>query len=210
LLVSAALLLRRLPTWPVRSIGISGIAAAMLISSLSNQLIYRQFPWNPVEAMTIPLIPPHNPDAMYVFAPRTRNSEGGDRVALLYGLGVAPRKWNGGTIGDYFHYYSSIDRDDPDGLASRIARRARNDKTQTIIVTDLDGDIDTGTISDAAMAKLMPQFRLTQTAHFRWYLEWHYYLFNPVRVRVWQRIPKPAAPAILKSPAATAGATRGN
>ena len=208
--------LRRLPFWPVRTLAILLVLAASLLSALSNQLIYRQQPWDRTAQALKEYWDPRAPDARFTLALATPQTHFPDHTDVItfdqaLGLPLDPDEILADSNVPKLLPRSRWARDCRDDFYPQFVDRVKNDRrVQTLILTDRQGDLAPATpsdpetprppdpratnLSDAALAqRLGPGWKLVHSETYRWYYEWRYYFFHTWRTRVWQRVPPPAA-----------------
>ncbi len=184
--------LRRLPTWPVRTVAIVFVVAACLVSSLSNHLLYRQAPWGPTVAAAMKYNDPAVRRGMMLGTPATKHPGESDVFAIQIARGVRP------GVDDPFLPGSLWRRRVEENQYAGFLEEASKRRTlQTIVLTDRFGDevpaADGKTqhgISDAEAATILgPEWKLVREEKYEWHFEWRFYIFNVWRTRVWVKEP---------------------
>jgi len=208
-ILTLAVLLRRLPTWPVRMAAILLVLGASVASASSNYLIYRQTPWERLAQTAVRYYSADKPRAVALGFPRGRYTVQTDWCAFLHAMGIKPTPENivGGPVRQAFQLrYEALSREhavggkparkvwqDARGLSSvadslDFLQSVSADKTvQVIVLADKDGDLPEGPLGNAATAALLPGWLLISEGHYRQYYEWHYFIDHDWRVRVWAR-----------------------
>jgi 4-amino-4-deoxy-L-arabinose transferase-like glycosyltransferase len=187
LLISLAVLLRRLPTWPVRSLAIVFVLAVSLASALTNHLIYRVYPVNEQARIAAERFDAKDPRQMRSLAlgsPLVAHPDLIDEYADMQAVGMRPlpndraieRSW-----------MLSRGMRDADEYVHFLNRARRDPRVKTIVLTDRDGDIPDGPMSNEVLSAALPGWSMISEEHYNMYYEWHYYLFSVWRTRVWVR-----------------------
>jgi hypothetical protein len=180
--------LRRLPTWPLRTLAIAAVVAVSVASALTNHLLYRQAPWGHIADIYARYVKSSGgPEAVALGVPNTRWTGDADIDQVRIALGEDPR----GGARDSKVPWRNLRRGLGDsGLPTAARGFARTNTIQTIILVDRLGDQNDGMVGQEAIERALGKgWQLTSTETFGWYYEWHYYFRHIWRVRVWQRQP---------------------
>jgi uncharacterized membrane protein len=185
LIIALAVLLRRLPTWPVRALAILFVLAVSLASALTNHLIYRVYPVNEEARIAASHFDPKDPKqkrSLALGSPWMAHPDLIDEYADIEALGIRPHN------GDY-----AIERTwmlvrgmrHADEYSYFLTRARRDHRVKTIVLTDREGDITDGPLSTEALSSALPGWTMVSEKRYNIYYEWHYYLFSVWRTRVW-------------------------
>ncbi|MCL2645526.1 MAG: glycosyltransferase family 39 protein [Phycisphaerales bacterium] len=200
--------LRRLPTWPVRTLAISFVIAASLASACSNYFVYRNPPFHIAAQIAT------KPD---YFDAKNRKTLAvahlnltipGVVIPVTYALARHVRPMSDGSYflpeQNFAYGMYEIAR-----LHDFLRRTRTTPEIHTIIITDKCGDLTPATESlstESLSLKLGPNWKLVEEKSYRLYFEWRFYVYNTWRTRVWQRIPPPAPSSV---PGFAGGASSG-
>jgi uncharacterized membrane protein len=194
--------LRRLPTWPVRTIAIAFVVAACTISALSNHLMYRNAPFNRAADVAMKYYNPKNKRTLAIGEPSIAFPQMVESLTYELDAGIRP------TMEDnFFIPYENFRRGlySPGDSANFVSDMHNVPYIRTIILTDRYGDITDpkDVSSDQSLAKrLGANWKLVSEETYEWHYEWRYYIFHTWRTRVWVREEAATMPAAT-TPAAT-------
>ncbi len=189
--------LRRLPTLAVRILAITFIVVISIISLLSNQLIYRNPPYQITADIAEHYVDPDHRDSEAVAVPTGYYPAPAANAAFTLARKVRP-----GTPADIdfaalqerrtVARYAEILWDDIPSVPyfrSFILSASGRPGVKTIVVTDPYGDLTAPNdeLSDTALARLLPGWTLVHEESHPLYYEWRFYIFSTWRTRVWQR-----------------------
>ncbi len=181
--------IRRLPFVIVRTAAILFFAGVCAFSSLSNQLLYRNAPFNRVAAAVMRYDDPKNPSSMSVAVPQVAYPHPAQDASMEAALQDIP-----GTLGNRSgSAYRWSEPRTPAADQTWLRSMRNSSATKTIMLVDRDGDDVDASISDKSLADLMgPDWKLVDEESFQWHYEWALYIFHTWRLRVWQRNDQPA------------------
>jgi hypothetical protein len=203
--------LRRLPTWPLRTVLIVFVLAVCTVSSLSNHLIYRQAPWQRTADVMRAYYDPKHPGALALGWTQTAYPHTADVMHYQIAAGQRP-----GPEGSWFPSRAQWSERLNDMTYLNFIRGTRLDSDVSVIVmTDRLGDempraggATAHGISDAEIDKILNDqrarrngyaWKLVRAETYPWYYEWRFYLFHTWRTRVWVRQPG-AVPSSAPAP----------
>jgi hypothetical protein len=221
--------LRRLPTWPVRTLAIVFVVAVCTASSLSNHLIYRQAPWQRTAEAMRRYYDPKKPGAMALGWTQTAFPHTADVMHFQIAAGMRP-EGEGAWFPESGQWSQRLtdninDSRRGDSYEDFVRRARLGGEVSVIVLTDRLGDevakADGTTlhrISDIEMDKLLNDRRAQRNGYawklvseetYRWYYEWRFYIFHTWRTRVWvrQAVASPGAGASATTSASAPAAT---
>ena len=178
--------LRRLPTWPLRGVLIVGVVTLSTLSALSNHLVYRQAPWSHTAAAFMPYWDAQHPEALAVGTPRTAYPGVGDVYTYQIARGQRPdlTEEEEAALGGAMERRWLRD----DNSTGFINAARNNVQVKTIVLTDRQGELTDGSLSNEALAELLGgDWQLVREEKYRWYYEWRFYIYHTWRTRVWVR-----------------------
>ena len=153
-------------------------------SSLSNQLLYRNAPFNRVAATVMRYYDPQHPSAMVVGVPQVAFPQPAGEASMDAARQVIPGTGRNGTA----FSWSFLRSPSVDINWLNVEHNAA--QVKTLLLVDRDGDDVDQEITDAAIAKrLGPRWKLVDEETFQWHYEWRFYIFHTWRLRVWQQNP---------------------
>jgi 4-amino-4-deoxy-L-arabinose transferase-like glycosyltransferase len=186
--------LRRLPTWPVRTLAILFVLAASTFSALSNHLLLRNTPFRQAADIAMRYYDPNNKQSLAIGTPATAYPQESEELTYTLAAGERPTTaWNPIIAGD--HWHRSIYA--PAESIAFVTLMHNLPSVKTIILTDRFGDLTDPKdplSNDSLAKKLGPQWKLVETQTYEWHYEWRFYLFHTWRTRVWTRIPPTTHP----------------
>ena len=211
--------LRRLPTWPIRTLAIAAVVCVCTLSALCNHLAYRLAPYQQTAELVKKYIDPAKKDQLAYGMPAVEFASSSAQYPFVLDLGgkILPQS-NANRMLNLPEYdkvlpVGMVDTEilDAPGEApptlprlgiletnaqflQRVAARTRN-PIQTIVLTDRVGGGPNDLLSDDAAMKILgaDKWELKETELNPWYYEWRFYIYHVWRTRVWVR--KPAKPA---------------
>jgi 4-amino-4-deoxy-L-arabinose transferase-like glycosyltransferase len=187
--------LRRLPTWPVRTLAILFAVAACGFSALSNHLLLRNTPFQQPAAIAMRYYDPKHKESLAVGTPATAYPQESEEITYTIAAGDRPStEWDPIISGD--RWRSSLYG--PAESVAFVTLMHNLPSVKTIILTDRYGDLTDpkDPLSNDSVAKrLGPQWKLAEEQTYRWHYEWRFYIFHVWRTRVWVRVPPTTAAA---------------
>ncbi len=186
--------LMRLPTLPLRTVGILFFTTICTLSSLSNHLIYRNPPYHHADMIALRYMDQKRRTTTAVGGPVTAYPYPAHDVSTSSLRKVVPDSAEDDRISGA-NIWSSLGSEAACRSWLQSQLLARGSSVDTIVLTDRYGDMtkETDLISDAAVEKMIAQavrngvkWKLVYEENYRWYYEWRFYIFHTWRTRVWQ------------------------
>ncbi len=195
------LALVRLPWRALRGFLLLAVVLVMLASSFTNQLTYRWMPWHAVFATARRYAPPVPAGRQTIIAATGFCLSPWTGLQIDYNV----RPWLGRAPDPHWHrkvpWLYIVWNRQVNTWKAFIQTAASKPVMQSIVVADVHPDVPTGFFTTANISALLgPKWRLVGEHRFNWYYAWRFYLFQPWRVRVWNRVPvpPPAPPGNIK------------
>ncbi len=180
--------LRRLPTWPLRTLAITFVTAACTFSSLSNHLILRNPPFNRIAEIAKRYYDPQKKLSLAIGNPSTPYAMPVEQVTFHLAAGERPTPEQEPFIPEEHWRYSLYS---PAECLAFLTEMRSTPAVKTIILTDRYGDLTEPKeiLSNESLAKrLGPRWKLDAEERYPWHYEWRCYIFHTWRTRVWTRI----------------------
>jgi hypothetical protein len=178
--------LRRLPTWPVRTVAVAFVVAASVFSALSNHLILRNPPFHRAAEIAMRYYDPAHKEALAVG--HVDLTTPGRAVPLAYDLAAHVRPLEGKAMIPYGNFDIVLNSSTVFHFLRSVRTRP---EVKTIVLTDRHGDVrdPKDPLSNESLAlRLGPAWKLSREEHYDLHYEWRFYVFNTWRTRVWQRV----------------------
>ncbi len=195
--------LRRLPGWPVRVMAILFVVGVCTVSSLSNQLLIRNAPFNRTAEIAMRYFNPKQKRAVAVGEPSIAFPQMLEPMTYEIAAGVRP------FSDEFFMPQENLRTGlySPAESAAFVVEMHNLPFIGTIVLTDRFGDVTApeDVLSDASLGRrLGANWKLVHEETCEWHYEWRYYIFHTWRTRVWVREEAVIAPGT--APAASAPA----
>lgn len=181
--------LRRLPSWPLRSVAIAAVVGVCTASALVNHVLYRQPPWGVLARLVAAESAGRELGTVAWVRPYTRATNGGDRYAILIARGERPPEgkqveglnWEMGLHPEVW--------DDQHAWRGRLEYLRQQPGLRALVLTDRMGDVEEGAYGDAGVQAILgPEWKMVAKEMYAEHYEWRYYIVQPWRTRVWVRV----------------------